>query len=346
MRSRPALPLRQAIAAAAILALPGAGCGRASLVLPVRLEPETLSAPVRPGPITGYESAVRAIAAIIVTELELPLPRQFTVFVYSTRAEYHQGLVHVAGISPMRAAKIADYSVGLGHHRQLFINDEAFRGAPRSDWLGVVAHELTHTAQYELSGGRRGRSEQWLREGMADWVRFLVLERLGEDTFRRQQDRALRAIAGALPALRDDPPDLLVLGSPPGWSARTVRWGDRLTYGLAFLLTDDLIRHRGFENLRAYFRAFANSDDRFGHFRRAFARSLAEFQSEALDRIRTDLERAKGQPGGESVFVADAGPEARVFETCLGPGPTTGPGAGTRAPWEGPCGLSAPLVVR
>ncbi len=50
------------------------------------------------------------------------------------------------------------------------------------------------------------------------------------------------------------------------------RWaaGDRLTYGIAFLLTDDLIRHRGFESLRAYFRAFADSDDRFGHFRRAF----------------------------------------------------------------------------
>jgi len=330
--SRPAIPFRQAIAAAAVLALPVAGCGRASLVLPVRLEPATLSASVRPGPITGYESAVRVIAAMIVTELELPLPQQFTVFVYPSRAEYERGLVRVPGISPVRAAEIADYSVGLGHHRQVFINDEALRGAPRSDWLGVVAHELTHTAQYELSGGRRGRSEQWLREGMADWVRFLVLERLGEETLRHQRERALSAVARALPALRDDPPDLLVLGSPPGWSARTVSSGDRLTYGLAFLLTDDLIRHRGFESLRAYFRAFADSDDRFGHFRRAFGRSLAEFQSEALDRIRTELERAQGQKGDESVSLADAGSEARVFDwdaqaagTWIEKGPTPAP---------------------
>ncbi len=285
-----------------------------SLVLPVRLEHETISAPLRPGPITGCESAGRVIAAIIVTELALPLPQQFTAFVYPSRAAYEQGLVRMAGIQPVRAAEIADYSVGLGQHRQLFINDEALRGAPRTDWLGVVAHELAHAAQYELSGGRRGKSEQWLREGMADWVRFLVLERLEEKTFRHQRERALSAVARALPALQDDPPDLLVLGSPPGWSARTARSGDRLTYGLAFLLTDDLIRHRGLESLRAYFRAFAHSDDRFGHFRRAFGRSLAEFQSEALDRIRTELERAQGQKGGESVSLADARPEARVFD--------------------------------
>jgi hypothetical protein len=254
------------------------------------------------------------VTAIIVTELDLPLPRQFTVFVYSTRAEYQQGLVRVAGISLLRAVEIADSAVGLGHHRQIFINDEALRGAPRRDWLGVVAHELTHAAQYELSGGRRGRSEQWLREGMADWVRFLVLERVGEDTFRRQRERVLRAVAGVLPALRDNPPDLLALGSPPGWSARTVHSGGRLTYGLAFLLTDDLIRRHGFESLRAYFRAFTDSDDRFGHFQRAFGRSLAEFQSEALDRIRTESERRKPEAADAPVFVPDPGREARVLE--------------------------------
>ncbi len=294
-RPRPAILFRHAMVATVIFTLPAAGCGRASLVLPVRLEPEALSAPARVGPITGYESAVRAIAAIIATELALPLPQLLTAFVYPTRAEYRQGLVRLAGVSPVRAAAIADDSVGLGHHRRLFINDEALRGAPRSDWLGVVAHELTHTTQYELSGGRRGRSEQWLREGMAEWVRFRVLERLGEDTFLSQRECALSAVARALPALWDDPPDLLALGSPPGWSARAVRSGDRLTYGLAFLLADDLIRHRGVESLRAYFRAFADSDDRFGHFRRAFGRSLAEFQFEALDRIGVELERANGR---------------------------------------------------
>lgn len=66
-------------------------------------------------------------------------PLSQTAFVYPTRAEYRQGLVRLAGISPVRAAELADDAVGLGHHRRLFINDEALRGAPRGDWLGAVA---------------------------------------------------------------------------------------------------------------------------------------------------------------------------------------------------------------
>lgn len=291
---------RRRVAALAVAALLAVGCARQVQVLSFSIDALPPAAPVRVGVPGSYESAVRVIASIMTAELRLPLPSRFTVYVYPTGAEYAAGLARVGRMSAARAAEIADYSVGLGHHRQLFINDEALRGAPRSAWLGVVAHELTHAAQYELSGGRRGRSEQWLREGMADWVRFLVLERLGEDTFRRQRERALSAVAGALPALRDDPPDLLVLGSPPGWSARTVRSGGRLTYGLAFLLTDDLIRRRGFESLRAYFRAFTDSDDRFGHFRRAFALSVKEFESEALRRIRNEVAR------GQLVFHGSA----------------------------------------
>lgn len=304
-------PACRSLAAVGLTALLLAGCARAPFVLPVRVEPDTLAAWAHTRTPTDYGSAVRVIAAVMVLELELPLPDRFTVFVYPSRAGYQAGLVREGRLPPARAAEIAGYSVGLGQHRRLFVNDEALRGARRSVWLGVVAHELTHLAQYELTGGRRGRSEQWLREGMADWVAFRVLERLGEDTLHRQRERTLSAVAAALPAFRDDPLDLVVLGSPTGWAARSVRSGGRLTYGLAFLLTDDLIRRRGFESLRAYFRVFADSDDRFGHFRRAFGLSLTTFQSEALGRIRKE---GTGGATGKSVLGPDAGSEARVID--------------------------------
>lgn len=143
-------------------------------------------------------------------------------------------------------------------------------------------------AQYELSGGRRGSSEQWLREGMADWVACQVLERLGESTFAGERDAVLTAVALALPVLQGRPLDLIDLGRPLGWEARHLGLGDGPTYRFAFLLTDELIRRRGLPALLDYFRAFADSDDRFGNFQRAFGLSLREFEAEALIRVRAE----------------------------------------------------------
>jgi len=121
---------------------------------------------------------------------------------------------------------------------------------------------------------------------MADWAACQVLERLGAGTFRDERAQAMLAMAMDLPRLRSEPLDLVDLGRPQGWESRHLRSGDRLTYRLAFLLTDDLIRRRGFDRLLAYFRAFADSDDRTGHFEAVFGLTLAEFEAEALTRLR------------------------------------------------------------
>jgi hypothetical protein len=154
----------------------------------------------------------------------------------------------------------------------------------------VVAHELTHLAQYELSGGRRARSEQWLREGMADWVTSRVLERLGEGTFRHRRQQACGAVARGLSALGGEPFDLTDLGNPGAWEVRALGAEGRLAYRLAFLLTDDLIRRHGFKSLIAYFRAFAESDDRPHHFQRVFGLSLKEFEHAAPARVREEVQ--------------------------------------------------------
>ncbi|MFQ5520962.1 MAG: hypothetical protein ACE5FK_06165 [Candidatus Methylomirabilia bacterium] len=274
-----------------------AGCAAGSpLVLPVRLEPERLTAPVDIGPLTDYESAVRSIAAVIVAELGLPLPRRFTLFVYPTREAYERGLTRDGHMLRGRAAEVAQYSVGLGQHRRLFVNDGALRDAPQSATVRILAHELTHLAQYELSSGRRGSSEQWLREGMADWVTSRVLERFGAGTSVYRRQRALRTVAPVLPTLEHDQLDLVDLGRPLGWETRHLRDGGQLTYGLALLLTEDLIRRRGFESLVDYFRAFAESDDRFGHFHSAFGLSLDDFEAHALNRLRDEAQATELVP--------------------------------------------------
>ncbi len=273
----------------AALALCAVGCARTAQIHAIRLDPGGPSARARPGVLTSYKTASEVIAEIMEGELRIPLPREVTVFVYPTRGAYAHGLVEHGGIASARAAEIADYALGLGQPRRLFINDEALRGAPPRAWLGVVAHELTHVAQYELSGGRRGRSDQWLREGMADWVAGFVLERLGESTLRQERERALAALARSRDLLPGGEIHLADLATPKGWETRHLQRDDQLTHRLALVLAHDLIRERGLASLVTYFRGFARSDDRLGNFRHAFGMEPADFESRALDRLAAEM---------------------------------------------------------
>jgi hypothetical protein len=57
------------------------------------------------------------------------------------------------------------------------------------------------------------------------------------------------------------------------------------TYQLAFLMVDYLVERDGFGAVVGYFRAFTESRDRGGNFRRAFGQTVASFEREFL----TDL---------------------------------------------------------
>ncbi len=286
----PGLALATLVLGAALVA----GCARETLVLSFWIPPDAPPASEPPRVGTSYEKAVRAITGIMVRDLELPLSGPLTVLVYPTRAAYAGGLVSTGGIPPGRAAEIAAYAVAVTQHGRLFINDEELRDKPRSVWLGILTHELAHHAQYQLSGGHRGRSEQWLREGMADWIACRVLDRLGETTFRRERARALHDVAGAWRELGPESLDLAELGRPQGWEARHLRPDGQLIYRLAFLLADELIREHGWHSVLDYFRAFARSDDRFSNFERAFGESLEDFAADAPVRLRRDIGRLEG----------------------------------------------------
>ncbi len=278
----------------AIGAMLTAGCARETRVLRFWLASDPPPVPAAPGEIATYEEAVHTITQIMVRELDIPLSGPLTIFVYATREAYADGLVSTGRLAPEQAAKIAAYSVAVTEHGRLFINDEGMRDLPASAWLAMIAHELTHHVQYQLSGGRRGRSEQWLREGMADWVACQVLDRLGRTTLRREREHALREVAAAWPELASEPLDLVELGRPRGWEARQLEPDGHLAYRLAFLLTDDLIRQHRWPRLLDYFRAFAESEERFDEFRRAFGESLERFGADALARLRNDLVRREG----------------------------------------------------
>jgi hypothetical protein len=260
------------------LTLALAGCAGGRTVVPVSMEPATQPMPQSAYEFVTPEQAVRGIAAILTRDLRLPVPQQVTVYVYSSRRIFEEGLVHDGQVSRLRAAELSDFAAGIGKRRQLLLHHNG--AVWTADWLRLVAHELTHVSQIEIAGGE-GRAEQWLAEGMAEWTAFHVLERLRLDTLLRRRAVAMQTVRRH-PAVVAGRLDLETLGTPGGFTNRHLRDGSQATYQLVFLLADRLIEREGYDRVVEYFQSFRTRGDRRANFRAAFDQSLAEFEQEAL----------------------------------------------------------------
>ncbi len=277
----------QRLAAALLVTLTSfAGCGSGRLVLPFTMDPSALALPNDSAQLASHEAAIRGIAAILVRDLKLPMPSAFTAYVYSGREGFERGLVVDANVSPLRAAELSEFAVGIGKRRQLLLNDEGGTARGR-EWFRLIAHELAHVSQIELAQGE-GRAEQWLAEGMAEWVAFNVLERLGLDTVINRRTMAIAGIRNhaALVAARLD---LDTLGNPRGFTVRHLREGSLPTYQLAFLMADYLITRDGFPRVVSYFRTFERKQDRHANFRDTFGQSLEQFELDVLGHLKASV---------------------------------------------------------
>ena len=277
----------QRLAAALLVTLTSvAGCGSGRLVLPITMDPSAFALVNDSAQLASHEEAIRGIAAILVRDLELPMPPAFTAYVYSGREGFERGLVMDANVSPLRAAELSEFAVGIGKRRQLLLNDEGGTAHGR-EWFRLIAHELAHVSQIALAHGE-GRAEQWLAEGMAEWVAFNVLERLDLDTVINRRTMATAGIRNhaALVAARLD---LESLGNPRGFTVRHLREGSLPTYQLAFLTADYLITRDGFPRVVAYFRTFERKQDRHANFRDTFGQSLEQFELEVLGHLKASV---------------------------------------------------------
>jgi hypothetical protein len=260
------------------LALAAGACAGSRTVVPVSMGESAPPMPQSAYELVTHEQAVRGVAAVLVRDLRMPVPPRVTVYVYSSRRIFEEGLVQDGRVSRLRAAELSDFAAGIGKRRQLLLHHAG--AVSSAEWLRLIAHELAHVSQIEMAAGE-GRAEQWLAEGMAEWTAFHVLQRLRLDTLLRRRAAAVRGVRGH-PALAAGCLDLETLGSPQGFTTRHLRDGSQQTYQLAFLLADHLIRRDGFDRLLEYFRAFGTRVDRHANFRAAFGQSLAEFEQEAL----------------------------------------------------------------
>jgi hypothetical protein len=236
---------------------------------------------VRVGPsrqaifIGDYDRALVSIAA--VTEKDLGLPKlKASIHFFPTR-EALQAALEGQGALPDLARDTAAVMMAIGGPGSVFINEAAFADLNWNSRIAVLAHELAHTMQYELSNGRRGTSDQWLREGFAEWVQAHVLDALG---VMRRDDIRTRSVRWVRDRhARKSLPPIAELATFPDWvSFHNGRARDSL-YPYAFVATDFLIQRHSVEAVTTYFTLFADSDDRFANFAKAFGEQWSTFDA-------------------------------------------------------------------
>lgn len=263
------------ITARAALLLTMSAC-TASTGGPVVLSiPEVRAQSVRVGAwIDTYDTAVVSIAAIMERDLGLPAI-QASLYFYADRNAFQQAL-ELDGYEPALARDAAATLSGIAGFRRVVLNDANLRWLEWPNRVALLAHELTHTVQYEFSRGRRSTSEQWLREGFAEWVEVYVMDVMDFTTWDQARAIAVQRVRDA--ARKQPPPTFTEMVTYPDWVRTIQRSGEAAVYAQALLAAELLISRHGREAVVGYFRLFETSEDRLANFRAAFGQDLSAFE--------------------------------------------------------------------
>ena len=259
-----------------IAALAGAGCAASSGQPRVIAIDDIRVGPSRQAIFIGdYDRALVSIAA--VTERELGLPRLRASLHFFPDRDALRAELEAQGAPPDVARGAAAVMMAIGGPGSVLINEAAFADLNWNSRIAVLAHELAHTLQYDFSAGRRGTSDQWLREGFAEWVQAHVLDALGvmrRDDIRARSRRWVRDTHA-----RKRLPPLAELATFPEWvRVHNGRARDSL-YPYAFVAADFLIERHGLDAVTTYFKLFADSDDRLANFAEAFGEEWSAFDA-------------------------------------------------------------------
>jgi len=229
------------------------------------------------GRTSDYDRALTVVASVLKKEFELPVS-QTKFLLYPNREVFEANLVHIVRFDPVYAREVAGWAVAVGAPEMVLANEEALERIPWSERIRVLAHELVHTVQYGLAGGRRGTSDQWLREGFADCIAYRVLESLDLGSSLDRRTFLLARIKG--PASRSSCAPLSGMVTLEDFMKVRARSGGTMAYGESLLAADLLVRKHGLQPVLRYFSSFRQSDDRLKNFRIAFGEDLPAFERE------------------------------------------------------------------
>jgi hypothetical protein len=192
---------------------------------------------------------------------------------FQARPAFERGLIEIGYPKPL--AKTASSFNGIGGARAVLVNAGLVDRLPRTERIRLIAHEVGHTLQYQLGGGVRGASEQWLREGFAEWLARRVSARLRLGSFESLRGDLLDALSGARLGL--PPAPFEELSTFPQWVTAQGRYEVPL-YVQAYIAAELLIEMRGVPAVITYFEWFKDSQDRERAFVESFGVTPAAFE--------------------------------------------------------------------
>jgi hypothetical protein len=266
-----------------VVAVLAAGCAAVTSEPWVLDSKDMSTGPVRRAAwISSYPQALATALDALQRDVGLP-PLQVRVVFLPDEHTFERLLLEI-GYSPDLAASAAANMRAIGGFRHILVNEARLARLGWADRTGVFAHELAHVLQYELGGGVRGTSEQWIREGFAEWVELEVLESIAAIPAAAEARRsALRELRSMEPGQL---PPLPALATFPQWVAAAQGQAAARVYDLGLTAVDALIDRHGIDAVETYFASFAARQDRRANFEAAFGQSVeafdCEFQCEVL----------------------------------------------------------------
>lgn len=268
--------LRIAAVVASLWLLAGcAGRGPWTLAFPGELRPSVSNGEW----IRSYAEIAANVGEVFQRDLGFP-PFTATISFLPNDRAFEAALLESGYDAPL-AAQTARTMTAIGGYRRVLVNEQKLAPLAWPARLALLAHELTHTLQYELGGGTRGASDQWLREGFAEWTSMRVLDRLrvvDAASSRAQKLRELRATS------RMKAPGLEQMATFREFVTLAAR-RDIAPYEQAFVAVDLLVERHGLPAVIGYFERFATASDRAENFRAAFGEDLAVFEQSLVQRV-------------------------------------------------------------
>lgn len=282
------------------------GCASTPLVLTVPPRADAVRPPAYGS--QDYSGALAAIVSVMERDLKLP-PVEASVTLYFSQTSYESGVVAESekDLERLRqqlgpranqlreeelvfsARRFAVSSVAVGMYKKVLVNEGRLAKYPWAEWVKVLAHELTHTIERNLVEGRLTASDQWLREGFAEWVGYQVADTFGAETFAKSRDRILDSIANA--KSYQTFPSLTQLTRNAEWLTWSKTLGRAATYGQALIAVDLLVEQKGLPAVVEYFRLFGKLNNRERNFTMAFGEPISAFGGKFTKHLHMLLEK-------------------------------------------------------
>jgi hypothetical protein len=282
------------------------GCASTPLVLTIPPRAEAVGPPAYGS--KDYSGALAAIVSAMVRDLKLPAI-EASVTLYFSQTSYESGVVAESEKDLQRlrqqlgphanrlreeelvfsARRFAVSSVAVGMYKKVLVNEWRLAKYPWPEWVKVLAHELTHTVERNLVEGRLTVSDQWLREGFAEWVGYQVADTFGAETFAKSRDRVLDSIATA--KSYQTFPSLTQLARNAEWLTWSKTLGRAATYGQALIAVDLLVEQKGLAAVVEYFRLFGELNNRERNFTTAFGEPISGFEGKFTKHLHRLLEK-------------------------------------------------------